>query len=208
VINPDLLLAFVATFVVVCLLPGPVVLVVVAQSLCGGSRRGLTAVAGATLGNIILYIIAATGLAVLATLLAEAFAWLRWFGVGYLGWLGVQYWRTAKVVSDKPEPLVWQQRAAFISGLVVAVSNPKAVLFYAALLPLFIDAGLPATPQLVVLGVISIPMSVVFNIAYALLAGKASGYLVEHDQRVWIGRVSGGFFMVAAVLLGAANWQR
>lgn len=188
-----LFLAFCAAVTVLMLLPGPIVTLIVAISLREGTRTGLATVAGATLGNAILLGTIALGLATIFSLLSAVFTVVRWVGAAYLIWLGLKAWRdhggTAAGVEAKATPR--SARAVFLQGFLVAITNPKTIVFFIAFLPQFMDPRLPAASQLLAMSAATIAIGLVSDSSYALLAGRLRLWLTAPGRRRMQNRITG-----------------
>ncbi len=138
----DPLLAFALTALVIEITPGPNMTYLAALSLSGGMRTGLAAVAGIALGLMTYGVIAALGLAAAIDNSPALYGLLRWSGVAYLLWLAWEAWSGERDVSpeapDGPDGRPW---VAFRRGLITNLLNPKAAVFYVAVLPGFVRAG-------------------------------------------------------------------
>jgi threonine/homoserine/homoserine lactone efflux protein len=188
-----LFLAFCLAFTILVLLPGPIVTLVIANSLSHGTRTGLTTVAGANVGNTILLGAIAVGLVTIFSLLSEVFAIVRWIGAVYLIWLGVKAWRahggevSAAVAPATPR----SARAVFLQGFLVALTNPKAIAFFIAFLPQFVNPRLPAGPQLLAMGGAAVVIGLISDSTYALLAGRVRGWFTAPGRRRLQSRITG-----------------
>jgi threonine/homoserine/homoserine lactone efflux protein len=175
-VNPELFAGFVLAVVVLILMPGPIVTLVIANSLAYGQRTGLATVAGASSGNAVLVVAGAAGLTTLLALAAEAFEVLRWAGVAYLVYLGVKQWRQVFTAGRMPSlPAMRSRKGVYWQGVVVAITNPKTLFFYAAFFPQFVDRELAAAPQLLAMSIAMIVIATTFDSCYALLAGRVRG---------------------------------
>lgn len=184
--------AYCLAVAILVLIPGPVVTLVVANSLRHGSRSGLATVAGASIGNAILLGATAVGLVAFFALLSEIFEFVRWAGAVYLIWLGISAWRSHGGGGVTAMPTATRSaRAVFLQGFLIAITNPKAIIFYIAFLPQFVDAHLPAAPQLMLMIGTMIVMALLSDSAYALLAGRARGWFMTPERRRLQSRVSG-----------------
>ncbi len=201
-IDSELYLAFVLATIVLIALPGPNVTLIVANSLAAGARAGLLTVAGTSSATAVLLAVTALGMSSLIAFLAEGFVWLRWIGVAYLLYLGLQQWRQAPDAAAPPHG----RRRLFWQGFVVSLSNPKTLLFYVAFLPQFIDPGLAPGPQLLVLSVTFLFIATLIDGAYGLLAGHLAGSLGDARRARLRQRLSGSFLIAAA--LGLALVRR
>jgi threonine/homoserine/homoserine lactone efflux protein len=195
--NPTLFTAFLLITAVLVIVPGPIVTLVISTGATRGVRAALTTVAGTTTGNVILLAAIAIGLDWVVAHAAVLFEALRWTGAAYLVWLGVQAWRNA----GRPgEALEDSGRKRFIRGLVVALSNPKTIVFFTAFLPQFIDPTLPAGPQLAAMCAASAVMAAVTDSAWAVAAGLGRAWLMKPARAKLLGRLTGG------VLIGGGIW--
>jgi len=129
-----------------------------------------------------------------ADLLFEA---LRWTGAAYLIWLGVQAWRHA---GEGDARLMETGRARFARGILVALSNPKTIVFFTAFLPQFLDPKLPAGPQLAVMCVVTVILAGVSDCAWAVAAGMGRAWFMKPKRVKLLGRLSG------TVLIGGGLW--
>ena len=190
--NLHLFLAYCLAVAILLLMPGPVVTLVVANSLSHGSRSGLATVAGASVGNAILLIATVIGLVAFFALLSEIFEVVRWAGAIYLIWLGIKAWRARVGQGAVTAPAAERSsRTVFLPGFLIAITNPKAIVFYIAFLPQFIDPRLPAGPQLLVMSGTMVIMGLLTDGAYALLAGRARGWFMAPGRRRLQTRITG-----------------
>jgi homoserine/homoserine lactone efflux protein len=190
--NLHLFLAYCLAVAILVLLPGPIVTLVIANSLRQGTRSGFATVAGASLGNALLLGATAIGLLAFFALLSEIFQVVRWAGALYLIWLGIRAWRAHGASGTAIAPIGARSlRAVFLQGFLVAITNPKALVFYIAFLPQFVDANLPAAPQLLVMIGTMMIMALISDSAYALLAGRARGWFASPERQRLQSRISG-----------------
>jgi len=131
-----------ATAILVAI-PGPNVALIIANTIARGFRFGAMTVLGTTIGVAVQIVVVVLGLAALLEFAASAFTWLKWAGVAYLLYLGISSWRQG--VEDLQETSASKRplHALFLQGLLLAIINPKTLLFNAAFLPQFVsmDAG-------------------------------------------------------------------
>lgn len=191
--NPHLFLAFCLAAAVLAILPGPVVTLVVANSLSQGTRHGLATVAGAGTGNALLITAAAVGLIAFFALVSEVFAIVRLAGAAYLIWLGIKAWRShgSRMLESVAMPAPRPVRTVFLQGFLIGSTNPKAMIFYIAFLPQFVDPRLSAGPQLLAMAAAMIVIAAVFDITYALTAGKVRTWFTTAKRRRLQGRIAG-----------------
>lgn len=203
--NIELYAAFVLTSVLLIIVPGPNVSLIVANSLSHGPRHALATVAGTTVAMSIQLAVTCAGVASLMALLAQGFEWLRWIGVAYLIYLGIKQWRTFALDQNVRATRETSRQRLFWQGFLVALTNPKTLLFYAAFLPQFVDPALAAGPQIVLLCVSFVVLAVILDGSYALLAGRMRGLLLQPRRARWLGRITGGFLIGAGVGLALAR---
>lgn len=187
-----------ASFVIV-IVPGPTVTVIIANSLRDGARAGLLNVAGTQAGLVPMVLIVALGLDTVVALMAEWFFWIKLAGAAYLIWLGYRLWRSDGSIGDVGQ-VQRPSMGYFWQGLLVIWSNPKALLFFGAFLPQFIDPSGNAFMQMVTGGAIFMIVATVFDSIYALLAGRAGQLLTRRRIRL-VERISG------TLLIGGGLWM-
>jgi threonine/homoserine/homoserine lactone efflux protein len=199
-INP--LLAFALTCVIVEITPGPNMTYLAALSLSYGVRTGFAAVAGIALGLMSYGVTAAFGLAALIDNSPLLYGLLRWTGVAYLLWLAWESWASEREASpdaaDGGDGRPW---LAFRRGLVTNLLNPKAAVFYVAVLPEFIQAdGRPTFTQTLLLSVIYVGIATLIHSGIVAMAGALQTTVATTDRRRMIRRG------LALVLVGIAVW--
>jgi threonine/homoserine/homoserine lactone efflux protein len=200
----DLYIAFFVATTIMILMPGPSVLLTVAHSLAHGPRRALATVAGATCGVAVQLSVTLAGMTSLLLVLADWFEWLRWLGVAYLLYLGVQLWRTRPV---EPALLagVSPRQSLFLQGLIVTIANPKSMFFLAAFFPQFVDPAAPPALQFTVLGITFLAITYVFTALWALVAGRARHFLRTASGVRLRNRISGSLLICAGLGLALAR---
>ncbi|MEQ8602265.1 MAG: LysE family translocator [Marivibrio sp.] len=200
-LDPDRFFAFVLASAALILMPGPVVMLVVATSLRHGARAGLQAVAGASAGAAVLIVCGTVGITTILALLQDLSFVVRYLGAAYLIWLGIREWRArdaGHACEATPAP-----RAASVMGqaFLVGVTNPKAILFYLAFFPQFLDPALPAGPQLALMAATFMGLAVLFDGGYALLAGRARRHMIDPALARLRRRVTGTLLIATGLAL-------
>jgi homoserine/homoserine lactone efflux protein len=188
--------------IALCLSPGPAVILVVAASMRGGMRPGLAAALGVVAVNTLYFALSATGVAAVWAASREVFVALQWIGAAYLVVLGVRMLAAGAV----PAPASQADPAsrALVRGVPVQAANPKALVFFVALLPPFLSPAAPLTPQLVTLGATSAAIELTVLAAYAWLACRAGRVVGAHAAR-WLERAGGAFLVAAGVRLAMSR---
>jgi threonine/homoserine/homoserine lactone efflux protein len=196
------LLGFALTCVIIEITPGPNMTYLAALSLTNGMRTGYAAVAGIALGLTTYGVIAALGLAALIDHSPLLYGLLRWSGVAYLLWLAWESWASereaAPQAADGKDGQPW---LAFRRGLITNLLNPKAAVFYVAVLPEFIrvDGG-PVVLQTLLLSVIYVAIATSIHSAIVALASTLQTTVATAERRRTIRRG------LALVLVGIAIW--
>jgi homoserine/homoserine lactone efflux protein len=187
--------AFVALELALCLIPGPAVMAVVGAAL-SRERSGFATALGIVTGNIAYFLISALGVASVLFASHTAFVIVRWCGAAYLAYLGVRA-LTAKQV-DAPMPAVPDaSRVArgWVSGTVTQLANPKALVFFAAILPQFIDPREPFALQVAILGFASQVVEFGTLTAYIAAAKRIGRNGTNPKTNLWAER-AGGVFLI------------
>lgn len=203
------LLLFATAALAVAVIPGPTMLLALANGMGGGLRRAAWGMAGANLGSATVIAVVAVGLGSLMLASAWLFEAVRAMGVLYLLWLAAQLWRAP--VTDLRATLpgvagrAVQGRAALLRSLGVALTNPKALLFFAAFLPQFVDPARPAALQYAVLGALFVAIDALVMLAYALAGRQALRWLSPTGLRRLNRSCAGG---MAALALLLASYRR
>jgi homoserine/homoserine lactone efflux protein len=198
VMSPEKLLLFVGAELVFSLTPGPTVMMVSAYGFKGGFRDALAAICGTQTGNTIWYVLCAAGLGTLVTASPLAYNLIRYLGGAYLVWLGAAaLWKSRHVVINKDRGPRLRDNP-FAQALLTQLSNPKAILFFGALVPQFLDTAAPLLPQYALMFVITaVGESIILSI-YGWLAAMG-GRLADARHVVWRGRISGAVLLLLGV---------
>lgn len=193
-------LALILATAVLVAIPGPNVALIVAQCLKHGLRHGLITVGATTMGVGLQLVLVVSGLAALLQVTASALLWIKWLGVAYLVWLGVTTWRRDE---GTQAPIMRTTiRRTVADGLLLAVLNPKTLLFNAAFLPQFVGPSQPAG-ELAVLAGIYLLVILAGDLLWAVGANGARRWLGQVGR--WRNRLSGGFLVGAGLGLALAH---
>jgi threonine/homoserine/homoserine lactone efflux protein len=187
---------FVATVFVIAAIPGPNMLLVMTHGARHGLRRSSATMAGCLTALVLMLSVSAAGLGVFLEAWPAMFDTLRYIGAAYLIWLGVKSWRAKVGETDIPvvDPAVRAPGALFRNGFLVASSNPKSILFAAALLPQFLDASRPTLPQFGVLVATFAVIEVSWYLLYAGLGTRIGATLKNRSVAKAFNRLTGGLF--------------
>lgn len=172
------ILSFTLTAIIIELTPGPNMATLVSLTLERGRQAGLAAVAGVALGLAIVGLVAAFGLAALISREPWLAQGLRWGGAAYLVYLGIEAWRGGEA-DGAPDPHLSLARL-FRTGLILNLLNPKAALFYVAVLPGFVDVTRGNTlSQTLILAAIYVSIATLIHAALVLLAARLRPVLID-----------------------------
>ncbi len=203
----DTFLTFLAAAVVLMLIPGPSVMLAVGVSLTHGFRTGMANVLGACGAVAGQVVVLALGLTPVLLFAAQWFELIRWTGVVYLIYLGLVQWRRAGAAPALPDapPDGRRARRTFWHGFAVSALNPKSLLFFAAILPQFLDPMRPPAAQLCVMGVTLVATALVTTTLWAYFADRARILLRTPTAWLWRDRLSGTIMIAAGAALAAAR---
>lgn len=203
-----LLSAFLVASFVLAATPGPAVLYIVARSLVQGRRFGLASVAGVALGNLGNAWGASIGLAALFAVSSMAFGVVKFAGAAYLIYLGAQALREAPALVQADAPPRTSLARVFGDGFVVALLNPKTALFFAALLPQFMQTDALPLLQSMALGTLFVALAAITDTVYALAAGVVAPALTRVRGVRALGRYLGAGTFIGLGLYTALSGSR
>ena len=183
----------IATSILV-LIPGPNVALIVANGLRHGLKLGLLTAFGTTAGLAFQLFLVILGMATIIDTAASALQWVKWLGVAYLFYLGIRTWNEAQ--GDLNEIPAQSKSGTFWRGFILAIINPKTLLFNAAFLPQFVANGQSATGQLVLLAAVYLAVVVIGDALWAVFASSARGFLTRFSHVR--NKITGGFMLGAA----------
>lgn len=194
------LISYALACFLVIIVPGPSVTVIIANSLRSGSRAGLANVFGTQAGLLAMIVVLALSLDVVLSSLGDVFWYLKIIGAAYLVWLGIKLIRSDGALGDVEEDRPARSLAGYFwQGFLVVWSNPKALFFFGAFIPQFVNPAHNPVFQTIVLGLIFVGIATICDSLYALAAGKARGLLARNKIRI-LERISG------TLLIGGGLW--
>src|SRR5882672_7482872 len=183
----ELYAAYLVACLVIVIVPGPTVTLIIANSIRHGTRAGLLNVIGTQLGLAVMIGVVGIGLTSLIEAMGHWFNWLRLAGAAYLIWLGWKMIRSTGAASAAA-PARAPHGGFLLQGVLVALSNPKTLLFFGAFFPQFIDPARDQGLQILIMGLT------------AMLFAAVSGRALSAKRVRLMSRVSGGF------LIGGGLW--
>jgi len=210
-ISAGQLLGFTITCLIVIAIPGPSVLFVVGRALAHGRRTALASVVGNVLGIEVVAISVALGVGALVQQSAAVFTVVKLLGAGYLAWLGIQAIRHRHSLGAALDMAVEPRgdRRAASEGFLVGITNPKAYILFAAVLPQFANQAAGHVPvQLLLLSLVSLPIGLICDSAWGLAASGVRSWFARSPQRLALVGGLGGLAMIGLGLTLAFTGHR
>ena len=209
---PSRLIEYIIAAMVIILAPGPSVLFTIARAVAWGRKVAVFTVAGNVTGAFVLSSLVAFGLGPILSRSDLAYSAVQWGGGGYLVYLGINAIKARKIAAADMKsqgsvvPTFWRSAR---DGFWVGALNPKGLVFYAAVLPQFVDIDRGnVTGQLLLLGALFSLLAFLSDGTWGLLAGTARTWLASDEKRLELLRVIGGCVMIILGLLVIASAVR
>lgn len=199
-------ISFLFASLLLCLTPGPTVFLVMGQSLAHGKRSALPLITGVLMGDIIAMSVSFAGLGALLATSALLFGIFKWFAAAYLIFIGIKAWRSKVTTNNVELTLHKENRKIFNAALLVTALNPKAIVFFIAFFPLFIETATPALPQMLTMAVSFLGISLVSASFYSLFSGYLRSKATSLTFQNLFNKVSGSMLIGAGSL--TATLQR
>lgn len=197
-------LVFLGSSLLTTFSPGPAILLAISNSLAFGARKALISSAGNITGIFLVSSAAMIGLGVVLKTSAMWFNLFKAAGAGYLIYLGLRQWTSRANIFQRPlNPALPAGQTGFRlfkQGILVAVTNPKSILFFTALFPQFIKTDVPMVGQFLVLTTTFAACAVSAHVSYVLLTRQLRGWFSNPGRVTLFNRSAGAAFM----LLGAS----
>lgn len=200
--NSTLWISFIGTVLLIGITPGPSVLLATANSMNYGTKKAIGTILGDLSANTLQIVLSAFGLATIVISSGEIFGLIKWLGVGYLIYMGV-----TKIIA-KPKIGNFEKKnnekrflKLYSEGFFMSASNPKAIVFFAALFPLFIDQNLSFIPQVFILGLTYLVIDGVCLLIYVQFASKLKNSL-ENKQKIHLqNKIIGALLIFSGIML-------
>lgn len=193
----EILWAFVIIFAIDSIAPGPAVAMVMSRGASIGLARTLPFIAGLVIGDLLLFCMALLGLAALAKSFVALFFLIKWIGVCYLLYLAYAAWTAKPVTTDVASTGPTGTRS-FLLALFLPLGNPKAVGFYVALLPAFMDVEELTLASAMYFCLVIVSIWSLVLIFYTALADQGRRYLRDTSALQWLNRGAAGAMVGAA----------
>lgn len=197
-------LLYIAAVAVLVLSPGPTMLMCITRALQHGWARGVVSGVGSITAALGIMLLSAIGLGAVLAASELAFTVLKVCGAAYLVYLGIKTWRspalafTPERASSVALPSL---RACYVQGLMVGASNPKALLFFTAFFPQFLDPAAAWGPQMAILASTFMAMEMSVLTLCSLGTARVAPFLASSSHIRWVNRVCGGLFATMGGIL-------
>ena len=197
-------LGFLLAAILIAVTPGPGAVFSMSTSMRHGYWSALVAILGLQLAILMHLVIVAVGFGALLAASETGFAVVKFIGAAYLIWLGVQKWRASPLPVDA-EQVPARRRGLFLQGLLVNLTNPKAIIFIGALVPQFIDPGRSQLEQYLLIAATLCLTDIAVMSIYALAAGRLGRWLHDPKAIRLQNKAFGGLFVSAGTLLAFSS---
>lgn len=182
--------------------PGPSVLLATANSMNYGTRKTVGTILGDLSANFLQMVLASLGLASIVVTSGELFQLIKWLGVAYLIYMGIRKIVTKPAIDNikakKQQRGFW---SLYSEGFLMSAANPKAIVFFAALFPLFINPQLPFVPQVIVLTLTYLTIDGISLLIYSVFATRLQAYLQNTQKLHWQNRIVGILLIISGLML-------
>lgn len=199
---------FLVTTAVVVFSPGGAAVAIASQGAGNGMRRTMFGVTGVALANAVYFAMSATGIAALLIASNLIFSIIKWVGVAYLVYLGLNAIFSASGGIVVKAGAKSSRKSLFAKGFVIEFANPKALLYFAAILPQFVDTTAPILPQILLMGLTTILLDFVSYSLYAFLGFRLTRNAVKDWVIKSINRVAGGALIFAGFRMASVTASR
>lgn len=203
----DVWILYVATLAAYMSAPGPSHLLMLSNSMAHGFPRSTATAMGDLTANALQMLAAGFGLAALIMASPHAVTVIKWAGVAYLLWLGLRMWRQGKNATAGASAPTASFKTLWLQGFLTSASNPKAIVFFTALFPQFIDMSAPFAMQFFILSVTYIIVDGCFLCGFGISADWVAKKL-QGRANLWLDRIGAACLVGAAVLLSLKGLTR
>lgn len=204
--NIEIWLAFVLTATVILAIPGPTIIYVIGQSLTHGNKAVLPLATGVVLGDATCILFSLLGLSAILVISSVAFTIIKFFGAGYLIYLGFSMLKQGMNISKlKSNIQTFNFKSMFKSVFIINSLNPKGIIFYSAFMPQFVDLAGNIYNQFLILGFTFLTLAFLNTLIYSLLSGKLSQIHKSENVTQWFSYGGGVALVGAGVITAVTN---
>jgi len=198
---------FFAAVVLLELSPGADMAFMLGQTVRNGRKAGFAALFGSLLATFFHIALAALGVSAIIATSAIAFSVVKWAGVSYLFWLGVQAFKSGEETGTKQPVKSTTTKSIFLQGMLICALNPKVAIFFMAFLPQFVleEAG-PISLQLLLHGTLLIIVGLLLQSPLILMGSRIASTLRENQSiQTWLDRCLGTLFIALGIRLAVSK---
>lgn len=203
----EIWLVYLAAAIGLSLTPGPNGLLSLTHGVRHGFHKTIFTVMGGALGFFVLIAASLAGLGALLATSEKAFTICKWIGAAYLVYLGIRLWRAPPMLvradGDPGKRSTESGVVLFKEGFLVATSNPKALIFFAAFLPQFMVPGVGFVAHLMIFGGTFVLVEIAYELMLAFAAQRIAPWLSRHART--FNRITGGMFVGIGAVLATAQ---
>ncbi len=199
----DVLFLFSVTTFFVVLAPGPAALAVAVEAASNGFKRSLLVTLGVAIANVVLFILSAAGVSAAIVASQLLFLIVKWIGIVYLLYLGfgALFSATSALTIQPGNRVTGNLSRVFFRGFMIELSNPKALLYFTALLPQFVDANSPIVPQIVIFITITMIFDFVCYSLYGYVGWRSINAGISERVVKIVNKSAGMTLIVVAILV-------
>lgn len=192
---------FLFTTMIIVLSPGPAVLIVVSTAVSNSLKQAIWVILGIAVADMTYLLMSAMGIVALILASDVLFTAIKWVGVAYLTYLGLRVLFSANDLTRVKTKQEMNEKFLhlFVRGYVLEISNPKALLYFSALLPQFINVSEPMIKQLLILGGAVFVLDIICYSLYAYLGSSTSVVTFSDKSKLLLKRCSGGLLVLAGM---------
>ena len=205
--EPTIFYIFFATTLAVVLSPGPAAICVASQGSANGWKRAFGGAAGVASANVAYFVLSATGIVGLILASHLLFSIIKWCGIAYLVYLGVSAFLSHGGLQIKTGA-VTSRRKLFTQGFIVEFANPKALLYFAAILPQFINVNAPILPQIIIMGLVTVGIDLTIYAIYGMAGDRIAKSGINAKGIRGLNAVAGSALLFAAFKMISVSAKR
>ncbi len=197
-------LTFTIAMIIYVAIPGSAVMAIVARALSDGFLASIPHILGNVVGNLIYFFASIYGLLWIAEQMGEAFLIVKLAGGAYLVYLGIRLWRSGGEIATANKQYLQNRLSCFFTGLMITLSNPKAILFYLAILPAILDLRTVSASQLIPIMVINALVVTVVIGSYSAVAARVRQFFKNAKAMRKLNKGAGGVMITAGFGIAAS----
>ena len=194
-------LTYLVATIILSVSPGPGVFSSLSSGLNHGFRMGAWNGVGMQAANFVLICAVSVGLGAMLLASETLFTAVKWIGVAYLVYLGIVTWRSPPRAFTQEKDGLHTAKDIFLKGFLVNITNPKGIIFYAAILPQFIDVQRPQAMQYAIFALTTLVVDIVVMAGYTAVASRVLAVMRDPARLRWVNRTLGGAFVAAGLAL-------